>query len=123
MQIGEISSISGFSKDTLRYYEKIGLIELKKNNRGFNNYRIYDGTLVQKLLQIQKLKAAGFTLNEMKDLYRQKELEMITCDRMEKMVRVKIFKIEEQIIKLKKQRAILQSFSEKCIGKCEEVIF
>ena len=34
MQIGEIAKQSGFSKDTLRYYEKIGLIQLTKQQRG-----------------------------------------------------------------------------------------
>ena len=59
----------------------------------------------------------------MKDLFRQKELDMISCDRMEIMIRNKINKIEEQIIELNQQRATLQSFEEKCKGKCEELIF
>ena len=42
MQIGEISKLTGFSRDTIRWCEKIGLVKLGKQSRSKNNYRNYD---------------------------------------------------------------------------------
>lgn len=41
MLIGIIAQESGFSRDTIRYYEKIGLLRLPKRARRENNYKEY----------------------------------------------------------------------------------
>jgi len=122
MQIGEIAKQSGFSKDTLRYYEKIGLIELNKNQRGVNNYRIYDSSILQKLSWIKKVKRAGFTLNEIKDLIRMGTLDMISCSRVGPLVQTKLAKIEEQLTKLQEQKKLLITLVQSCQGDCTSTI-
>lgn len=126
MQIGEIAKQSGFSKDTLRYYEKIGLLKLNKKQRGPNNYRVYDRSILQKLSWIQKLKRAGFTLNEIKDLIRMGTLDMIACSRVGPLVQTKLAKIEEQLTKLQEQKKLLITLVQSCQGDCtstmEEII-
>ena len=79
MHIGEIAKQSGFSKDTLRYYEKIGLIQLTDVQRGENNYRVYDDTILLELSNIRKLKKVGFTLTEIKRLRKMNQLDLINC--------------------------------------------
>ena len=118
MQIGEIAKQSGFSKDTLRYYEKIGLIQLTKQQRGANNYRIYDGRILQELDLIKKLKNVGFTLNEIKDLKRMGALDMISCGTVGPLVKEKLTKIEEQLAELKEQKRKLLLLMQSCKGDC-----
>lgn len=118
MQIGEIAKQSGFSKDTLRYYEKIGLIQLDKKQRGENNYRFYDGTVLKKLNNIKNLKKIGFTLKEIKDLLRMGELELIDCQSVGRIVQPKIVKIEQEILKLQAQKNKLLQLTEQCQGDC-----
>jgi len=118
MQIGEIARQSGFSKDTLRYYEKIGLIQLDKKQRGENNYRFYDGSMLQKLDTIKKLKKVGFTLKEIKSLLRMGELNRISCQTVGAIVQPKLVKIEEEILKLQHQKAKLLQLIEQCEGDC-----
>jgi len=118
MQIGAIAKQSGFSKDTLRYYEKIGLIQLTKKQRGPNNYRIYDHSILQELNVIKKLKKVGFTLNEIKDLRRMDALDMVSCSKIEPIVKNKLVKIEEQLKALEVQKQQLLALLQACEGDC-----
>ena len=118
MQIGEMAKRSGFSKDTLRYYEKIGLISFPKKQRAANNYRIYDEALYQQLLQIKNLKSAGFTLNEIKDLLRMQELDLVSCQMVGGIIEPKLAKIRQQILLLQQTQAQLLSLMENCDGDC-----
>jgi len=118
MQIGEIAKQSGFSKDTLRYYEKIGLIQLDKKQRGKNNYRFYDDSVLKKLDTIKNLKRVGFTLTEIKNLFRMGELDMVSCQSIGRIVQPKLIKIEQEILKLQAQKMNLLQLVEQCQGDC-----
>lgn len=61
MQIGELSSATGLSRDTLRYYEKRGLL---LSRRLANGYRDYPPDAVQWLCHVRSAQALGFTLGE-----------------------------------------------------------
>ena len=119
MQIKDIAKQSGFTKDTLRYYEKIGLIKLDKKQRGENNYRIYDGTILLRLKTIKQLKDIGFTLNEIKSLMRKEELNMISCTSVGSIVQPKLEKIDQQILALQNQKAKLTHLVNQCKGDCK----
>ncbi|WP_414055003.1 MerR family transcriptional regulator [Macrococcus equi] len=62
MKISELSKTLNISKDTIRYYEKIGLISPVI----FNNRRDYNQQVAERLRSIQILKKAQFSLNEIK---------------------------------------------------------
>lgn len=71
MQIGETARISGFSPDTLRYYEKIGLLPpVAHNAAGRRNYTEED---LSRLAFIRRARAAHFTLAEIKDLLQMRD--------------------------------------------------
>ncbi|WP_374581842.1 MerR family transcriptional regulator [Pseudoduganella sp.] len=61
MQIGELAEATGISRDTLRYYEKRGLLQAR---RGGNGYRDYAPEAVEWLRYIRTAQALGFTLQE-----------------------------------------------------------
>lgn len=61
MQIGEIASATGLSRDTLRFYEKRGLLRAR---RSANGYRDYPPEAVDWLRYIRLAQTLGFTLNE-----------------------------------------------------------
>ena len=64
MLIGELDERTGLTKDTIRFYEKKGLIALDRKSRRENNYKEYPAQVLEKLMLIRKLKDMGFTLNE-----------------------------------------------------------
>lgn len=61
MQIGEIAAATGFSRDTLRFYEKRGLLTARRGNNG---YRDYPPEAVDWLRYIRTAQQLGFTLKE-----------------------------------------------------------
>ncbi|MCM3317566.1 MerR family transcriptional regulator [Rummeliibacillus stabekisii] len=65
MKIGEFAERTGISKDTIRYYEKIGLLHPEI----INKYREYNNNDVILIETIIKLKKTGFSLLEVKMLF------------------------------------------------------
>lgn len=61
MQIGELSSATGLSRDTLRFYEKRGLLVPRRRGNG---YRDYPPEVVDWLQYLRTAQALGFTLTE-----------------------------------------------------------
>ncbi|ALF56178.1 hypothetical protein ACX27_30370 [Nostoc piscinale CENA21] len=68
MLIGELSTKTGLSKDTIRFYEKIGLITANERQAGTRIYKEFGIETVEQLRLINQGKALGFTLNEIKQL-------------------------------------------------------
>ena len=66
MRIGELSKITEISIDTIRYYEKMGL--LNPIDRTESGYRIYDHDGKRRLQFIRRAQSLGFTLDEIKEL-------------------------------------------------------
>ncbi|MCL2719132.1 MAG: MerR family transcriptional regulator [Lachnospiraceae bacterium] len=73
LSIQQVSELLQISKDTLRYYDKLGLV---CPERGVNNYRSYTAQDVLSLQYIQVLSFTGFTLSEVKQLFGY----MMSCD-------------------------------------------
>jgi MerR family transcriptional regulator, copper efflux regulator len=68
MLIGELARKSGLSKDTIRFYKEIGLIEARSRAAGSRKYMEFDPEMLERLVTISQGKSLGFTLNEMKHL-------------------------------------------------------
>jgi DNA-binding transcriptional MerR regulator len=68
MLIGDITRGAGVPRDTIRYYERLGLVQLAPRSRRSNNYKEYAEDTVERLAQIGQLKELGFTLAEIRDL-------------------------------------------------------
>jgi MerR family Zn(II)-responsive transcriptional regulator of zntA len=66
LQIGQVSRKSGVSIDTIRFYEKEGL--LKEPARSEGGFRLYPAEAVDQLVFIQKAQAMGLTLKEIKSI-------------------------------------------------------
>lgn len=64
MKIGELCERTGASKDTVRHYEKLGLLTPKYLPAGSREYRHYDETAVDRMQHIANGKQAGFSLRE-----------------------------------------------------------
>ncbi len=66
--IGEVSRRTGCNIETIRYYERIGLVP--KPERTASRYRIYAREDVQRLVFVRRARELGFTLDEIRDLLR-----------------------------------------------------
>jgi MerR family transcriptional regulator, copper efflux regulator len=66
MLIGELAKKTGLTKDTIRFYEKLGLINACDRQAGTRLYKEFSEETMQRLLLINQAKALGFTLKEIK---------------------------------------------------------
>ena len=114
MLIGELSQKTKLSRHTIRFYEKLGLIEVPDDSRRGNNYKEYPDDVLRKIAAIQEIKSRGFTLKEAKRI-----LELITsgtldADRSRKYMLNKITLIDKQIRQLEEMRENLSELIEIC---------
>ncbi|MCO5059399.1 MAG: MerR family transcriptional regulator [Rhizobiaceae bacterium] len=68
MRIGELSRRTGLSRDTIRFYERNGLICSVLPDGGSNNYRDYPEIAVERLAMISEARDAGFTIKDLRRL-------------------------------------------------------
>lgn len=64
MLIGEVVRQSGVSHDTIRYYEKMGLLRTEGRSSPANTYKVYTADTITRLAIIQQGKKLGFSLTE-----------------------------------------------------------
>ena len=120
MLIGQLSKLTGFTKDTIRWYERIGLIKLDKKSRTANNYRNYDADTVSRLLLIKQIKSYGFTLSEIKEILLFKEYEMLNCTSISTILENRLKIIEDKIVELQEIHLKLVQAKQTCNGNCIE---
>lgn len=115
MQIGELSSATGLSRDTLRFYEKRGLVA---SNRRSNGYREYPAEAVEWLCYVRTAQALGFTLAEI-----ETGLPLLTGDQasgpvLREVLRGKLNEIDVRIAALSELRADLARRIEEPLASC-----
>ena len=71
-KIGEISNLYGIGVDSLRYYEKIGVL---KPQRGENGYRLYNLKDIYKLNIIRDLRQLNFSMKQIKSYLADQSIE------------------------------------------------
>lgn len=72
--IGEFSSLFNIDKQTLRFYDKIGLISPSKRNE-FTGWRYYEFAQVYQLASIRFMRRLGYSIEEIKDLFEKSNIE------------------------------------------------
>jgi MerR family copper efflux transcriptional regulator len=118
MQIGELSKKSGFTRDTIRFYEKNGLIELEKDSRFENNYKDYSDKVLRRLEVIRRIKDYGFTLVEIKAMIELHELGLLEQERGRKYVERKLVRVQKKIDELEQIKKTLTSLINEPIESC-----
>jgi len=113
MKIGEVAKQSEVGIETIRYYEREGL--LAEPQRKPSGYRQYDGSVIARLQFIRRAKELGFTLAEIKELLGLWFEANTRCEHVRQRAGQKITDIEEKISSLKKMKQMLK----KVICECE----
>jgi MerR family copper efflux transcriptional regulator len=114
MLIGELVERTGLTKDTIRFYEKKGLITLDRKSRRENNYKEYPEHVLEKLMLIRKLKDMGFTLNEIDTFLELWREEDASCNNLKFTLENKINLINEQMQRLNALKTRLTDSLTKC---------
>ncbi len=104
MRIAEFSKVTGLSRDTIRYYEKRGLL---KPAIGANEYREFDEVSVERAHGIKTAQALGFSLREIGEILESWDAADLTNEAKRRYVTEKIGQIEAQIARLESMKGYL----------------
>jgi DNA-binding transcriptional MerR regulator len=116
MLIGELAKLSGFSRDTIRFYEKQGLIEVGRKDRRLNNYKEYSEDMLKRLLVIKRLKGFGFTLHETAEFISLIEEDTASCANVSEKMSEKVILIDKKIEELKEIKQLLLTGVADCLN-------
>jgi MerR family transcriptional regulator, copper efflux regulator len=97
MLIHELAECTGLTIDTIRFYEKQGLLDETHFERAPNGYRHYTEAGVQRLVLIKLGQAAGFTLSEMRQAIHAWETDQLSMREKEGYMLRKLEEIEAKI--------------------------
>ncbi len=110
--IGELAEKCNVNKETIRYYERLGLIP--KPSRTESGYRIYTEQTVDRLNFIKRIQELGFTLNEIDKLLGVVDRDEAKCRDMYDFTVYKIEDIQQKIQGLKRIEQMLIDLKERC---------
>jgi MerR family Zn(II)-responsive transcriptional regulator of zntA len=115
LKIGQLANKSGVSVETIRYYEKEGLLEAKL--RADNGYRYFNQQAVTKLAFIRQAKELGFNLATIKELLTlNAERDLHTCEEIKAIAGEKLAQVEEKIRQLQHLKQALSDVYKSCEG-------
>ena len=114
LTIGQVAREAGVGVETVRFYERQGLIE--EPNRRASGYRQFDEEVVGRLRFIREAKELGFTLNEIKELLSLKVGRNSSCAEVKGRAEAKITDIEEKIRTLQRMKRALVNLTKACSG-------
>jgi DNA-binding transcriptional MerR regulator len=105
MRIGELSRATGVSIDTLRYYERIGL--LPRVRRAANGYREYPADAQNRIRVIRNAVDLGFPLKEIARVLRIRDAGGSPCRQVRDYAVTVTRQLEQRIAELKRERRAL----------------
>ena len=103
---GEIARRTGVSADTLRHYERRGLLATPR--RLANGYRVYPPAAVDRVLLIQRALGLGFTLDELARFLRDRDRGRAPCRSVRELAQQKLREVDRRLDELSEFRQDLQ---------------
>ncbi len=121
MRIGELASQSGMSVDTIRYYEKIGL--LPTANRLASGYRQYDKNSITVLSFVSSAKKLGMSLDDIKALLAiELDKSAASCETVKGFIAEQLLQVEQKMDQLKSIEQAMRRLHDTCCGGDESAL-
>lgn len=108
--IGSLATLTGLSAKSIRYYEQEKLIP--KARRSHSGYRIYDETIIERLRFIQKAKAIGFHLDDIRRILDLTDKGKPCCAKVQEWSTKRLHELDEQIKFISNLRDRLAHYQE-----------
>ena len=111
MTIGEVARLAGLGVETVRFYERKGLVPEPPRRR--SGYRMYPPETIPRLAFIRRAKELGFTLAEIGELLELREATG-PCAEVRQRAEAKIASIKARIRDLERMRDALGALASSC---------
>ena len=109
LSIGKLAAAAGVGVETIRYYQRRGLLETPRRDREIRRYGFDD---LRRLRFIKQAQAAGFTLEEIKELLDLDASE--DRSRARELARARVKALDDRIAELQRARDALRRLAREC---------
>jgi len=103
---GELARLTGVSADTLRHYERLGILPTSQRTNG--GYRMFSASAVERVQLAQRALQLGFSLNELSDILRTRDDGGVPCHRVLNLAEDKLRSLGQQIQALQKTQGYMR---------------
>jgi Cd(II)/Pb(II)-responsive transcriptional regulator len=114
MKIGELARRAGCQVETIRYYERAGLLPAPARSRG--NYRQYDAGHVERLAFIRRCRSLDMALDEIRALLRFRDAPDESCGAVNELLDEHMRHVAERIDELQQLERQLAALRRQCGG-------
>lgn len=112
MTIGQLAAAAGVNPQTIRYYERRGVIETA--SRSTAGYRQYSQDDLRRLRFIKHAQTLGFTLDQVQELLLLRATSANACSVVEAKTREKLGEVEMKIHQLENLKQVLNEMADAC---------
>jgi DNA-binding transcriptional MerR regulator len=117
VRIGEVAAGAGVSVDTVRFYERRGVLPAAR--RSPSGYRDYPASTAGRIRMARALQRLGFTLSEVADALRAHDAGTATCDSELWRLEAVLGRIDAQLAELRQTRYLVTTTMRDCqAGQC-----
>ncbi len=111
---GQLAKHTGVNSETIRYYERIGL--LQKPARSAGGHRIYRELHVNRLCFIRRCRELGFNLKEIQNLIELVDSGHYSCEEVRERTAIHLHDVERKLKDLQKMKSTLTDMISRCDG-------
>lgn len=112
LRIGDLARITSTKVETIRYYERVGLLPAPARTGG--NFRAYAREHLGRLSFIRRARDLGFTLNEVRELLSLSDQKRRSCEAVDSIARQHLADVDRKIADLKAMRTELDIIINRC---------
>ena len=114
LTIGALSRRSGCHIETIRYYERVGVLPSPARSPG--GHRLYEPAHVERLRFVRRSRELGFSLQEIRELLALVDSETVTCGHVQAVTLEHAQSIREKIADLRRMERTLRAIAARCDG-------
>jgi DNA-binding transcriptional MerR regulator len=107
LRSGELAALTGVSRDTLRHYERQGLLPVPK--RSSSGYRLYSQEALARVRLVRAALEMGFTVEELREILSSRDRGAAPCHRVHELAVEKALALKAQIAELQRLRRSLEA--------------
>lgn len=110
--ISQLALAAGVPTTTIRYYERIGLVQPEDRSTG--NYRLYSDESLRRLKFIRAAQAIGFKLDDVKAMLCMPDSSAVSCREVQSLIEERLAEVAQRLKDLRHVQKVLKTALAKC---------
>lgn len=112
LRIGRVAAEAGVNVQTLRFYERKGIVPPPERTDG--GYRLYPEDTISLVRFVKRAQTLGFTLSEIQELLELRDNPHRSCRRVKEVAEAKLDEVEEKLADLRRLKKALRGLAQSC---------